>query len=189
MATSPVQICSNALLLLGAQSINSFSDEYDRALLMSNLWANCRDSVLRSHPWNCAVKRVALAPDSATPAFEWDQQFSLPGDFLRLLSIGEEGETPAYVIEGGKILCDENPLNLRYIYQNTDVASWDAMLVEAMTAYMAMTAAYPITKSASMQDAMAKLYQFKMKQARAVDGQENPPEQVGDYPFLNARTI
>jgi hypothetical protein len=187
MASSAVQICSNALLLLGAQTINAFNEENDRAKLASNLWENCRDAVLRSHPWNCAVKRVALAADVDAPAFEWTAQFTLPGDFLRLLSIGEEGEIIAFQLEAGKILCDEDPVNLRYLFRNENVTSWDSLLVEAMTAYMAMTMAYPITKSASVQETMAKLYEFKLRQARAVDGQENPPEQFGDYPFLDAR--
>lgn len=189
MATSAVQICSNALLLLGAQTINAFNETNDRAKLVANLWPNCRDAVLRSHPWNCAIKRVALAPDVSEPPFEWSYQFTIPPDWLRTLSIGEENEHPAFRMEGGKILCDENPLNLRYIFKNENVASWDALLVEAMTAYMAMTCAYPITKSAAQQKNMADLYLLKMKIARAVDGQEDPPEQLGDYPLLDARGV
>jgi hypothetical protein len=189
MATSAVQVCSNALLLLGAQTINAFTDNSDRAKLVSNLWANCRDAVLRSHPWNCAVEIVQLAPDATTPAFDWTYQFTLPGDCLRILSVGEEGETPEYRVRRRKILCDENPLNLTYLYRNEDVASWDSLLVEAMTAYMAMTCAYPITKSASVQEQMASLYKFKLQQAKAVDGQEQPPEQMGDFPFMDARVI
>lgn len=189
MATSAIQICSNALLLVGAQTINAFSENNDRAKLVSNLWPNCRDAILRMHPWNCAVKRVALAPDVTAPAFEWASQFTLPPDWLRTLSIGKEGEHPSFRMEAGKILCDENPLNLRYIFRNENVASWDALLVEAATAYMAMTCAYPITKSASMVEAMKGMLALKLRQAKTIDGQEDPPEQVGDYPFLDARTI
>lgn len=189
MASSAVQICSNALLLLGAQTINAFNENNDRAKLASNLWENCRDAVLRGHPWNCAVKRVELAADVATPAFEWSAQYTLPGDFLRLLSVGEEGEDVPFQMESGKILCDEDTVKLRYIFKNTNVTSWDSLLVEAMTAYMAMTMAYPITKSASVQEAMAKLYQYKLQQARSVDGQENPPEEFGDRPFITARQM
>lgn len=35
---SHVSICSNALLMLGAQPINDFSESNDRARLMSNLY-------------------------------------------------------------------------------------------------------------------------------------------------------
>jgi len=187
MATSEVQVCSNALLLLGADTINSFDDETDRAKLVSNLWPNSLDAILRSHPWNCAITRAALAPDDSAPAFEWPYQFTLPGDCLRILSIGEQGENPEYRPEGRKILYDESVLKLRYIYRNSDVPSWDALLVQAAEAYMAMTCAYPITKSAAMFDAMTKLWDLKLRLARNVDGQEAPPEEVGDFPLLSAR--
>jgi len=77
MATS-VSICSNALLRLGAQTIASLSESNDRARLAANLYETVRDSTLRSHPWNCAVKRVVLAPDTDVPAFDFAAQFTLP---------------------------------------------------------------------------------------------------------------
>lgn len=187
MATSEVQICSNALLLLGAQTINSFDDETDRALLVSNLWPNALDAILRAHPWNCAIKRVALAPDATAPINDYSYQFTLPSDCLRVLSVGDREDRPQFEIEGRKILADDNPLYLRYVYRNEDIPSWDSLLVQAAEAYMAMTCAYPITKSASMLDAMAKLWQLKVQHARSVDGMENPPEDFGDFPLLSVR--
>lgn len=187
MATSAVQICSNALLLLGAKTINSFDDDTDRATLVANLWPNALEAILRAHPWNCAVRRVALAPDATAPDFDYANQFTLPGDCLRKLSVGLKGQQQAHEVEGRKILSDETVLYLRYIYKNDDVASWDALLVQAAEAYMAMTCAYPITKSASMFDMMANLWGKKLREARTVDGQENPPEDAGDFPLLNAR--
>src|SRR5262245_9022978 len=128
MATSEVQICSNALLLLGAGTINSFDDDNDRTRLVSNLWPNAKDAILRLHPWNCAIKRSQLAPDSAAPPFDYTYQFTLPADCLRVLSVGEVGENPDYQIEGRRILFDESLLNLRFIYRNDDVPNWDALL-------------------------------------------------------------
>lgn len=189
MATSAVQICSNALLLLGAEPINAFSEDNTRALLASNLWPNSRDAILRLHPWGCAIKRVSLAPDVTAPAYEWTYQFTKPSDWLRTLAIGEEGVPVEYRHEGGKILCEENPLKLRYIFRNENVATWDALLVAAAEAYMAVTFAYPVTKSASVYDAMKDLLTLKLKQAKTIDGQEEPGEQVGDFPLLDARTM
>jgi hypothetical protein len=100
MANSAVEICSNALLLLGAQTINSFDDESDRATLVSNLWPNALEAILRSHPWNCAIRRVSLAPDAAAPDFDYSYQFTLPGDCLRKLSVGLKGQPQAHEVEG-----------------------------------------------------------------------------------------
>lgn len=187
MATSDVQICSNALLMLGAHTINSFEEDSDRATLVANLWENMRDAILRAHPWNCAQKRVQLAPDASTPAYEYAYQFTLPGDCLRVLSIGEEGDVPRYRIEGRKILMDDAECPLLYIFRNEDVTTWDSSLVAAAEAYVAMTCAYPITKSKSVLDAMGALWGLKLREARTVDGLEVPTEDVGDTPFLNVR--
>lgn len=187
MATSDVQLCSNALMLLGADPINSFDDDADRARLASNLWPNACLAVLRSFPWDCSIKRVSLAPDAAAPAFEFSYAFTKPGDWLRTLSIGEEGDAITWRNEGTKILMDEAECKLRYVYRNTDVTTWDALLVMAGEAYMAMLLAYPVTKSQETRKAMTDLYQFQLRQARTVESLEQPAEDVGDKPFIDVR--
>jgi len=187
MADSAVEICSNALLLLGDSPISSFDDGSDRATLASNLWANARKSLLRAHPWNCAKARVNLAPEGDTPDFDWSYQFVMPSDLLRVLFVGQLDEPDDYVIEGRRILADENPLYITYVYDNTDVASWDAMLVQVAEVYMAARMAYAITKSAAMRDSMYQEYASLLKMAKAVDGQEEPPETAGDTPLLDVR--
>jgi hypothetical protein len=187
MAASDVSICSNALLLLGAKTISSFDENNDRARLASNLFESVRDSTLRSHPWNCAIRRVALAPDVAVPAFDWDFQFTLPSDFMRVLSVGEAGAEIEFKIEDGKLLCDDNPALLRYVYRNTNPATWDDMLVRGMELAMAEAMAYGITQSATLRDSMRDELARHMKQARAVDGQDDTPDTLGDSPLLNSR--
>lgn len=186
MATE-VSICSNALLLLGDQTISSFNDGSDRATLASNLWAPTRNAMLRSHPWNCCVKRAVISPDASAPAYGWAYAYGLPSDWVRTLAVGQDGVEADYKAEGRKILCDESTLYLRYIYRNTDVATWDELLVDAMTLAMAAKMAYPITRNASLKaGAEANLRDF-MKTARAVDGQDDPPDTLGDFPLLAAR--
>lgn len=191
MATSEVEICRNALLLLGDSEISSFDDEGDRVTLIANLWPNAREAVLRAHPWNCAVKRVALAAEATAPDFDYAYSFLLPGDWLRTLSVGQKGDAPAYEQEtrdGNRvILMDDSVCYLRYIFKNENVATYDSMLVAAMESYMAMLAAYPITKSAAVQERMASLYEGQLKRARSIDGQEQPPEDFGDFPLLAVR--
>ena len=186
MATQ-VSIASNALLLLGAKTINSLDEGTDRATLSANLYDSLRDDMLRSHPWNCAVKRVLLAPDAETPAFDYESQFTLPSDWMRTISVGAEGYEVDYKHESGKILAGGTSLALRYVFRNEVEATWDALLVRAMELKMAAEMAYPITGSASMADMMHNKLLQHMKAARAVDGQDDPPQTFGDFPLLNSR--
>lgn len=193
-ATSDVQICSNACLLLGKHPIASFEDSGVAALLCSNLWPMVRDSVLRRHPWNVAMKRVVLAPEAVAPAFDWAYSFVLPPDCLRVWRVGRQGDRVNYRLEisqmgGPGIVMDEATCYLTYIKQITDVTRYDALLTLAMTAGMAANLAYPLTKSQTEQDAMVKLFQMHMRDARMVDGMEAPTDSIEDSPLIDARVF
>lgn len=186
MATG-VSICSNALLMLGAQTINDFSDPVDRAKIAANLYPIIRDDLLRTHPWNCTIKRVLLAPDATPPAFGYANQFELPADFLRVLEVGQAGQQIDYLVEGRSILADATSVELRYVYLNEVENTWDASLVGLLTLAMACAMAYPITQSSALQAAFEQKLAMAKKVARAVDGQEDPPQTLGDERLYAAR--
>ncbi len=183
-----VTVCSNALLSLGAQSLNSLDDLSDRARAAANLFPQIRDSLLRAHPWNCAIKRVVLSPDVDPPPFGYARQFSLPGDWLRTLSIGQSvDDRPDYETEGGKILTDESVVYLRYVFRNENPSTWDAQLDHAMTVAMAAVLALPATGNETMAQAKNGELMALLKAARAADGQEDPPQTIGDFRLLGVR--
>lgn len=188
MATG-VSICSNALLMLGAQTINDFADQdnLDRAKLCANLYPTVRDDMLRAHPWNCCVKRAVLAPDAVAPSFGYDQSFELPADFMRVLEVGANGCQIDYLVEGRTIQANTTALELRYVFRNDVENTWDAHLVKLVTLAMAAAMAYPVTQSAAMQQTMEQKLETSLRRARSVDGQEDPPQTLGDERLYAAR--
>lgn len=181
---SEITICTNALLQLGSQPISSFTDGSDNALLCSNLWPQTRDGVLRSHPFNRAVKRVSLAPSVVVPVWGYAFAFDLPGDLLTILEVDTLGN---HKVENGQILADENPLLVKYTFRNENVPSWDALMIEAATWAMMAVLAYPITKSTTKSTEVNAIYLTRLRLARTVDAQEDSPDQVGDSQLLSAR--
>ena len=188
MATG-VSICSNALLMLGSQTINDFADQLnlDRAKLCANLYPTVRDDMLRSHPWNCAIKRAVLAPDAVAPAFGYTHSFELPADFLRVLEVGTRNAQIDYLVEGRTIQANTTVLELRYVFRNEVENTWDAGLVKLLTLAMAAALAYPVTQSSALQQSFEQKLEIALKRARAVDGQEDPPQTLGDERLLRAR--
>lgn len=187
MSATQVSISSNACLLLGAQPINAVEESSDRARLAASLYPTIRDATLRAFPWNCCLKRVALAPDAETPAFDWAYQFTLPSDFLKAIAVGEMGAEVEFRIEGRKLLSDTNPCYLLYVFLNDNPGTWDPGLVHVVTTAMAAAMAYPITQSAALQQTMEQKAAVVMKQAKAVDGQDDTPETLGDFRLLASR--
>ena len=183
MATA-VSICSNALLKLGSRAISSLTDGTDMATLCANIYPEARDSLLRTHLWNFAIKRTQLAAEATTPSWGYSYQHVLPGDFIRLLEVEDEFD---YTIEAGRILCDFTPLNIMYVYRNENVSMYDTMFVELLTQKMITELAYAVTRSDSKAQAEMTKYAAMAKYARNIDSTEAPYPSFQDFPLLSSR--
>lgn len=186
--TSKIAICSNALLELGDNPISSFAlSEGKRARLCGNLWDQVRDELLRKHAWPCCRKVENLAPEATAYSPDWGYSFLLPGDWLRTLQIGARGERMEYEHIGRRLCANTNALPLIYVWRNEDPAQWDSTLVDLATKAMVARMAYAITQSASLAELKAAEFKQALKEAKAVAGQDNAPEDWGDSPFVEAR--
>lgn len=186
--TTAVSICSQALLMLGDKPIASFDDNTDRALVASNLYPVVRNYLLRAHPWNCATKRIVLSPDTTAPVFGYAYRFRQPDDWIRTLQVGQyDAQMIDYRHESGWFLCDESAFYLRYIWRNEDESTWDALLIHAAVQTMRQVFAYPITSSTSLEELVITVARNVLKEARAVDGQDQPAETFGDFPLMASR--
>lgn len=177
MATSE-DLVNQALSFLGDDPIVALSDDTERARLANRIFQPTLDSVLRAHPWNCAIDRVALV-ETTVPVYSWKHKFILPTDSLRVLSLNEDEEDAdsgdSFKIESGFLLTNESTAKIRYIKRIT-VPDFDSLLFDAAAFRLAAAMAYPITGSTAVSQEMWGLYQARLQEARTVDGQEGTPD-------------
>lgn len=177
MATSVIEICNNALIDLGEDSISSLADNTKAARLCNQRWPAVRDAVLRAHPWNCSLRQVELAASAAAPGWQYESGYPLPADCLRVLAVCV-GSSPveAWEVQAGAILCDETgPLQVAYVGRIDDPRLYDPLLCEALTARLSATLAYPITASTALAQSFWSMYAEKLREARGVDAREAAP--------------
>lgn len=184
MPISQVEIANGALTRLGAQAILSLNDDSTEARTMLLRYDPVRRIVLRKHPWNCAIKRVQLAPENATPAYEFTNQFILPSDNLRLLEVADD---IYYRIEGRKILANATVLNIKYLYDLTDVPQMDELLAAAISAYLAWDTCKRITGSTELRPELWEDFKDALRSAKTVDAQEERDYEVEADEFINSR--
>ena len=190
---SVVSICNSALNQLGAASITALTDNSKNARLCNERYETVRDAVFRSHPWNCLIKRQQLAQDTATPAYGFSYQFSLPSDALRLLGI--DAYNSDHKVEGRKILCNEKSIKITYISQVTDPNEMDVLLRETISAGIAADLGYAITANLQVSKLMQEKYQYKLSEARHTDASEGynvdpsngQVDQILTEDFINSR--
>lgn len=185
--TSSVSVCSNALVMLGGAPFSSFDEAKPHVRIAANLYPSVRDDVLRAHTWNCATGRVILAPIAATPAFDFAYQFQVPGDWLRTLQVGRKGNPIPYRSEGQRLLADVNALPLVYCFRNTVEDTWSTNLIHVIELAMAAKMAYAVTSSSSVRDSYRDEFARELKVAKAIDGQDDPPEEFDSGSFVESR--
>ncbi|MCA8323278.1 hypothetical protein [Burkholderia cepacia] len=156
-------------------------------MVCSNLYSEVRDAMLRAHPWNSCTKRVVLAPLVDAPAFDYPYQFQLPADWLKTIQVGSARCPLNFTAEGQRILAFVQALPLVYLFRNEVEATWESTLVDVVTAAMKMRLAYPITQSAAMAQTAAAEFTTLLKQAKAINGQDDDTETIGDFPLLESR--
>jgi hypothetical protein len=176
MADSPVEICSNALTLLGAEPITSLIDDSERARLCNRHYPKSVHEMLRRAPWGCALLRVVLGLASTNPLFNWAHRFAIPGDCVRVwatsLDVDEGGDGSPWDIEGKFIVTNVNSLSILYVQYITDTLLFDSLLEKAITYDLAEKLAFPVTQNMQVQPVFAKMRDDAIKSAGAVDGQE-----------------
>lgn len=184
---SVVDICNSALNQIGASNIISLTEDSKAARICNQRYNFVRDSVFRSHPWNCLTTRIKITPDTAAPAFEFTKQFTLPTDpfCLRVLALSDTDIL--YKIEGRKLLCNESTIEMIYIGRVEDGNQYDLLLIEALAAAMAADLAYPLVGSSSLGANMYQLYQNKLTEARFVDATED--NDINTSVISDSRTV
>ena len=175
---SVVDICNSALNQIGASNIISLTEDSKAARICNQRYEFVRDSVFRAHPWNALITRRTLSPDAQAPTFEFDNAFTLPTDPFCLRVISLDFHDIIHRVEGRKILCNEDTLNLVYVGRVEDVNQYDTLLIESIAAALAADLAYPLAGSTSLAQEMRAVYQDKLKEARFVDATEGTPASI-----------
>ena len=185
MAITKVNICNQALVFLGEKTIISLDDETRQGELCSTFFATTRESMLRLHPWNFAIKRKMLTQDTTNPLWEWDKQYILPSDYLRI--INTYPLRMDYVVEGNRILSNESEVGIKYIFNNTDYTSWSPNFAQLVAARLAIQLAHTITDKSSLLQQATAWYKETEKQAKGIESQEGSPEQINSDTLIDAR--
>ncbi|MHB1231586.1 MAG: hypothetical protein ACYCZQ_03245 [Burkholderiales bacterium] len=177
MSASTVAICNQALLGLGANLINSLSENSIESNACNVVWDNARRTTLSMNSWSFARKRIELGQDTTAPVFEYLYRYTLPSDLLRLVMVYQNTD---YKIEERSIVTNANTCFIKYIFDNTDPATWPDYFSDLMAARLRLDLAYALTRSNTQITTSAQLFQNALRVARTLDGMIDIPDELGE---------
>lgn len=141
-------------------------------------WPQARKEVLRSRRWTCATKREDLnrSGEPTSEADEFAYAYDLPCDCVRLLEVNGNDVAQwqgSFLIEGQRLLSNAETVRLRYIFDNDDPTTWDALLVDAVALLLAAKAARNLTGSETVEANIRQQYErLTLPKAATADGQQ-----------------
>jgi hypothetical protein len=188
MALSSIELCSSALVKLGAEGISSFDDGSAEARVASRLYPLARDALLSAHPWSFATRHAALAPLTTAPTTNFAHAYQLPNDYLRSLSAGGAGRGSGLVFQlvNRQLHTDAEAAVLTYIFRPSE-GDFPAYFNAALVARLAAEFCLPLTENSSRAERLSRLAEAELKVAKLVDSQQDTPPRVEDFTLIRAR--
>lgn len=180
---SETDFLNDALGQIGASRITGIDDGTENANHCKTFWPPLRRALLRSHHWNFAEARAALAQDAVAPAFEFNFAYTLPANLLKVKEYnGTDLDTTGsdltwiaslFKIEGRKLLTNDATVLIVYIQDVSDPNIWDPLFYQAAASRLASKLADAIPKDNKLaQNKRTESDLVDMPTALSVDGQE-----------------
>lgn len=197
---SDIEIANRAITKLGGERISSFDDGTTESRAVKSMYDIARRALLRRALWNFAKKRKSLAAVVvATTDWNYQYQYNLPDDFIRLIQVNDyseplglnlartENDAP-YQLEGKRILTNyPAPLKIRYIGDVIDPTYFDSIFVEAFACQLAYECCETVTESSTKKESLARELKSLLVEAIRMNVVENPAEAIHDDSWLLSR--
>jgi hypothetical protein len=188
MALNSIELCSSALIKLGADAISSFEDGTAEARVASRLYPLVRDALLSAHPWSFATKQAELTQLASAPVTDFAHAYQLPNDFLNALSAGGNGRGRGFVYQvmNRQLHTNAASVVLTYIFRPSE-GDFPAYFVAALVTRLAAEFCLPLTEDTGRADRFTRLAEDELKLAKLVDSQQDTPPKVEDFTLVEAR--
>lgn len=192
---SEVSICNKALGWLGAKRISSLSENSVPAMLCRDNYEPIRDAVLESRMWTFATARaISEVGDDDLDEFERMYLHSIPQGWLgvyrcyrRVDPKVTKQKSRNWRREGNKILTEDPKVYMWGVQRITDTGKFTSLFVEALTARLAAELCVSLTENRQREVDLWGLYDAKLREAAARDGQQGESDDMDVGSFIKSR--
>ncbi len=194
MASSSTQIVNLALTRIGQKPVTSLNDDVNNAAQLARIhYDDTRKAVLRAVPWKFALQDAELAALAGAPVYKWAYAYQLPALALYVVSTsmdddGAGGTGELWDVKGRTIVTNASPpIRITYIEDVEDVSRFDPLFVDVLAERLAAELVYGITKQAAARERHLKIYEAKIEDAAAVDGQQGSQAVIESNDLIDVR--
>jgi hypothetical protein len=196
-----LSICSDALIMLGANPLSSFTVGTDDAQVADRLYDDVRDTLLMQYPYSWSIKKVKLAQLVQTPINEWKYIYQLPGNLLgnpkAVFNVDAVGARPQrdFEIYGDGLNTNYENVWIDYQYR-PEPFEFPPYFVRLLKTALAAEFAEPVTDQITKADYFHnRAYGAPSENMRGglvrvainIDGADRPAQQIQEFPISDIR--
>lgn len=188
-SNSGIDICSAALVLVGANPITSFDDSSSESLIANQLYEDVARTSLCNTRWRFATAQVELNRLTETPTGRFETAHQIPGDFLLVHAITVQDLQIEYTIYGDKVYSDatdNDVLIMDYTYRASEV-DWPSYFSLAVTYQMASVFASSLVRDKNLTALMENKADALYRVARTTDSQQQTTRKMVTSRFITER--
>jgi len=178
-----IDIAANAMVLLGAEPITSFTDGSAESTIAKHLYQTTYHALLTETLWHFATRSAKLAKLTSVPVdTRYTSKFRLPTDCLYVVKT----DTKDYEIFESDIHSNGDTLMIDYIYPVNEI-NLPPHFAKALEYKLAANFAVPLTGNVSRADFYNNLHLDEIRKARRADASQRPATQLGGTELLATR--
>jgi|TARA_Y100000015_G_scaffold43171_1_gene52688 hypothetical protein len=188
-SNSAIDVCSRALILIGADPITSFDDNTNEALVASNMYEDIARASLVNSRWRFSTNQVVMNRLTAAPTGRYDAAYQLPSGWLMTHTVTQNDNPIDYQIYGDKVFCDVDStavLVLDYTYR-AEEQDWPSYFTVAVEYELATVFSVSLARDQQLATLMGQQAQFQMAKARNLDSQQQTTRKFATNRFITNR--
>ena len=188
-ADTALDICSRALILIGADPISSFDDGTTEATVAVNMYEDVAQSALVNTRWRFATNQKVLNQLTDAPTGRYDLAYQLPSDLLMLHAVTVNDNLIDYQMYGDKVFADtstQDTVIADYSFRANEEA-WPSYFTLAVEFSLAIIFATSIARDANLASLMTARAEATMAKARTMDSQQQTTRKLATSRFITDR--
>jgi hypothetical protein len=190
MALSKFDICNQALVLVGANTITSFSQNTTESIVANQLYETTLEDLLTKCRWRFASKQVQLSKNTTNPDARYESSYALPSDAIIIHTVTVSDQVIIYDRYGQNIFTNttsSDTVIADYTFQPSE-SIFPPYFAKVLVFELASLFAGAIVRNDQLSNLYAQRSVAQLQQAKAIDSQAQTNRRVQVDRFRNVRT-
>jgi hypothetical protein len=189
MADSKFDICNKALVLVGANTISSFTQNTTESKVANQLYESTLENLLTRCRWRFASKQAQLSKNTTNPDARFESSYALPNDAFIIHTVTVGDDVIKYDRYGQNLFTDttsSDTVIADYTFQPSE-SIFPPYFKQTLVFELASLFAGAIARNDQLSELYHKRSIAQLAIAKATDGQAQTTRRLNVDRFRNVR--